>query len=68
MNSRFNDFGGQYVSEDVKKAVDELEREYIKVKDDKEFWDEYNYYLKYYTGRPSPLYYAENLTDRKSVV
>lgn len=64
MNSRFNDFGGQYVSEDVKKAVDELEREYIKVKDDKEFWDEYNYYLKYYTGRPSPLYYAENLTKK----
>lgn len=64
MNCRFNDFGGQYVSDDVKKAVDELEREYIKAKEDKKFWEEYNYYLKYYTGRPSPLYYAENLTQK----
>ncbi|NRV92120.1 tryptophan synthase beta chain [Clostridium beijerinckii] len=43
-------------------ALIELEDAYNKVIDDKEFMDEYMYYLNYYTGRPSPLYYAENMT------
>ncbi|MFT8350985.1 tryptophan synthase subunit beta [Clostridium saccharoperbutylacetonicum] len=62
MEGRFNEFGGQYVPETVMNALIELEDAYNKVKDDKEFMDEYMYYLKYYTGRPSPLYYAENMT------
>lgn len=64
MSCRFNEFGGQYVPENVLKALNELEQEYEKAKNDKEFQEEYNYYLKYYTGRPSPLYYAENMTKK----
>lgn len=62
MSCRFNDYGGQYVPENILKALNELEAEYEKAKNDKTFWDEYKYYLRYYTGRPSPLYYAENIT------
>lgn len=64
MSCRFNEFGGQYVPEHVLKALEELEREYEKAKNDEKFKEEYNYYLKYYTGRPSPLYYAENMTEK----
>ncbi|MDR3593617.1 tryptophan synthase subunit beta [Clostridium sp.] len=62
MSCRFNEFGGQYVPENVLKALNELEEEYEKAKCDEKFIKEYNYYLNYYTGRPSPLYYAENMT------
>ncbi|WP_238901199.1 tryptophan synthase subunit beta [Clostridium sp. YIM B02500] len=62
MKGKFNEFGGQYVPETVMNALIELEDAYNKVIDDKEFMDEYMYYLNYYTGRPSPLYYAENMT------
>lgn len=62
MNGRFEEFGGQYVPETVMNALIELEAAYEKVIDDKEFIEEYMYYLKYYTGRPSPLYFAENMT------
>ncbi|WP_160684627.1 tryptophan synthase subunit beta [Clostridium sp. C2-6-12] len=62
MEGRFNEFGGQYVPETVMNALIELEDAYNKVKDDKDFMEEYMYYLQYYTGRPSPLYYAENMT------
>lgn len=62
MGCRFNDYGGQYVPEKILKALNELEAEYEKAKNDKTFWDEYKYYLNYYTGRPSPLYFAENMT------
>ena len=63
MNGRFNEFGGQYVPETVMNALIELEEAYEKVLNDKEFNNQYKYYLKYYTGRPSPLYYAENMTE-----
>ena len=64
MSCRFNEFGGQYVPDHVLKALEELESEYEKAKNDEKFKEEYNYYLKYYTGRPSPLYYAENMTEK----
>ena len=64
MSCRFNEFGGQYVPEHVLKALEELEREYEKAKNDEEFKEQYEYYLKYYTGRPSPLYFAENMTEK----
>ena len=63
MNGRFNEFGGQYVPETVMNALIELENAYNKVIDNKDFIDEYNYYLKYYVGRPSSLYYAEKMTE-----
>ena len=62
MNGKFNDFGGQYVPETVMNALIELEKAYDEAFHDRSFDDEYKYYLKYYTGRPSPLYFAENMT------
>lgn len=63
MKGRFNDFGGQYVPETVMTAVIELEREFEKAIIDEDFIKEYKYYLKDYTGRPTSLYYAENMTE-----
>jgi len=66
VSCRFNEYGGQYVPENVLKALEELEGEYEKAQKDEKFKEEYNYYLNYYTGRPSPLYYAENMTKNLS--
>jgi len=60
----FDGFGGKYVPETLMVALDELEREYKKAKTDKRFKDEFNYYLRQYAGRPTPLYYAENITKK----
>ncbi|MHB1127188.1 MAG: tryptophan synthase subunit beta [Bacillota bacterium] len=58
----FGDFGGKYVPETVMPALEELEHAYRQVQNDPAFQKELNYYLKYYVGRPSPLYLAANLT------
>lgn len=63
MKGRFNQFGGQYVPETLMNALQELEEEYEKAINDKEFMDEYKYYLKEYVGRPSTLDFAENMTE-----
>ena len=59
---KYGEFGGQYVPQDLKEKLNEIDKEFKKAKKDKEFIKEYKYYLKQYVGRPSPLYYAENLT------
>ena len=59
----FGEFGGSFVPEVVQKALDELEAAYDKYKDDEEFLEEYAHYLKDYSGRETPLYYAETLTN-----
>lgn len=58
----YGEFGGQYVPQELKAKLNEIEKEFLKAKDDKSFLTEYEYYLKQYAGRPSPLYYAENLS------
>lgn len=63
MKHQFGPFGGQYVPEPVIAALDELEAAYNEAINDPSFREEYLYYLKQYVGRPSPLYYAENLTE-----
>ena len=60
---KFGEFGGSYVPQELKERLDELKKEFEKVKKSKEFKKEYIYYLKQYVGRPTPLYYAENLTN-----
>ncbi|QSZ28219.1 tryptophan synthase subunit beta [Aceticella autotrophica] len=64
MKGRFGRFGGQYVPETIMNALIELEEEYNKAKNDEKFMEEYRYYLKEYSGRPTPLYFAENLTEK----
>lgn len=63
MKGYFGEFGGQYVPEKVKEALKELEKEYNEAINDEKFISEYNYYLKDYCGRETPLYYAENLSE-----
>ena len=59
---RFGSFGGRFVPETVMPALHELEEFYTKIKNDPEFQAEFSRYLKQYAGRPTLLYYAENLT------
>ena len=60
----FKEFGGKFVPETLMKALDELQREYKRAKRDKRFKEKLNYYLKFYAGRPTPLYFASNLTQK----
>ena len=62
MNARFGEFGGQYVPETLMNAVIELEKAYEYYKNDRGFNDELSGLNKNYAGRPSPLYFAENMT------
>ncbi len=61
---RFGDFGGRFVSETLMPLILELEAEYEKAKTDADFWAEMDFLWKHYVGRPSPLYFAERLTER----
>ncbi len=63
-NGRFGEFGGKYIPETLVPAIEELEESYLKFKDDKSFKKELDYYLKVYAGRPTPLYYAKNLSEK----
>lgn len=58
----YGKFGGQYVPKELKQELNTLKNEFRKAKKDPAFLKEYHYYLKQYVGRPSPLYYANNLT------
>lgn len=62
-NGHFGIFGGRYVPETLMPALLKLEQEYEKIRFDKDFWSEVDYYLVDYVGRPSPLYYAKNISD-----
>ncbi len=58
----FGMFGGRYVPETLMPALLELHSEYEKIRFEKNFWTEVDYYLKDYVGRPSPLYFAHNIS------
>ena len=60
---RFGEFGGRYVAETLMPLVLELEREYARAKADPAFQAELRDFLTHYVGRPSPLYFAERLTE-----
>src|SRR5882757_9048280 len=61
---RFGVYGGRYVPETLMAALEELEREYEKAKHDRKFQQRLDYLLKEYAGRPTPLFYAERLTEK----
>src|SRR5690554_2365614 len=60
----FGEFGGSFVPETLVPALQELEEAYNYFKDDPEFNSELESLLKDYSGRPTPLYYAEKLTEK----
>ena len=62
INGKFGKYGGKYIPETLAPAIEELESAYEKYKNDPDFQDELSHYLTEYAGRPTPLYFAKNLT------
>jgi tryptophan synthase beta chain len=62
----FGQFGGRYVAETLMPLILELEQEYARAKADPAFKAQFDDLLEHYVGRPSPLYYAERLTEELS--
>lgn len=62
-NGHFDIFGGRFVPETLMPALLELDEAYEKIRFDETFWNDVHYYLKDYVGRPSPLYYAANISN-----
>jgi len=62
IKGKFGKFGGRFVPETLIPALEELEHAYLKFKKDSKFRQQLEYYLKEFAGRPTPLYFAENLT------
>jgi len=60
---QFGQFGGRYVSETLMPLILDLEREYRAAKADPAFKAEFDDLMTHYVGRPSPLYFAERLTE-----
>lgn len=59
----FGPYGGRYVPETLMHPLQELEEEYRKAQEDADFQNELQYYLREFCGRPTPLYYAERLSQ-----
>jgi len=59
----FGDFGGRFVAETLMPLILELDEAYRTAKQDPAFRSELDYYMKHYAGRPSPLYFAQRLTE-----
>ncbi|MBR5939708.1 MAG: tryptophan synthase subunit beta, partial [Neisseriaceae bacterium] len=59
----FGEFGGSFVSETLIRALDELKIAYAQAKNDPAFWREFHRDLALYVGRPTPIYYAERLSQ-----
>ncbi len=63
INGHFGIFGGRFVPETLMPTLLELDKFYETVRFDRDFWSEVDGYLKDYIGRPSPLYYAKNISE-----
>ena len=60
----FGEFGGRFIPETLEFPLRELEEAYFKYSRSSEFREELNFYLKEYAGRPTPLYFAKNLSKK----
>jgi len=63
VHGRFGPYGGRYVPETLMFALRQLTEQYEHARQDPEFQRQLAYYLRHYVGRPSPLYFAERLTQ-----
>ncbi|MCX8034619.1 MAG: tryptophan synthase subunit beta [Thermodesulfovibrio sp.] len=59
----FGEYGGRFVPETLMPALEELERAFLKAKNDRNFIAEFESLLKEYVGRPTPLYFAKRFTE-----
>jgi tryptophan synthase beta chain len=64
VRGKFGRYGGKYIPETLAPAIEELEAAYERYKNDPDFQKELSYYLTEYAGRPTPLYFAKNLTEQ----
>lgn len=62
-SGHFGPYGGMFVGETLIAAVEELAKVYDRFSTSEDFWKEFEYELKHYVGRPSPLYFAKRLTE-----
>ena len=62
LNGKYGSYGGKYIPETLIPAIDELTEAYYKLKKDPKFKKDFSSYLSHYAGRPTPLYFAKNLT------
>ena len=60
----YGDFGGAYIPEMLHRNVEELKSKYLEIMYDESFQKEFNALLKDYVGRPTPLYYANRLSEK----
>lgn len=58
----YGEYGGRFVPDNLESTLEEVKAAFNKFKNDESFIKELDYYLKYFVGRPSPLYFAERLT------
>ena len=63
-NGYFGEYGGRFVPPQLESIMKEIEQAYLKIKDDPSFIEELAYLQKHYTGRPSPVYHAKNLSEK----
>ncbi len=66
MNKRayYGEYGGQFVAESLMSTLDQIDKAFEEAIKDPKFIEEYNYYLKQYVGRETPLYYAERMSEK----
>jgi tryptophan synthase beta chain len=64
INGFFGAYGGRFVPPQLEAVIKEVEEAYLAIRNDPTFWEEYRDLLKNYVGRPSPLYFAKNLTAK----
>jgi len=62
-NGHFGIYGGRFVAETLMPLILDVEKAWEEASHDDEFWAEFDYLMKHYVGRPSPLYFAERLTE-----
>ncbi|MGD1817591.1 MAG: tryptophan synthase subunit beta [Pleomorphochaeta sp.] len=59
----FGEYGGSFIPEDLQKVMDNVTQQYKEAIEDPSFLEEYEYLLKHYVGRPSPIYHAKRLSE-----
>ena len=62
-NGHFGIYGGRFVAETLMPIILEVEKAYEEASNDDSFWAEFDRLMKHYVGRPSPLYYAQRMTE-----
>jgi tryptophan synthase beta chain len=66
-NGFYGEYGGQYVAETLIPALEQLDNFFKKIKNNKKFLNDLNKYFSTYIGRPTPVYFAENLSKKTNI-